>query len=293
MLVNFKEMLEDAEKHNYAVASINTSNLMALRAIIAAAEDLNCPVILNHAQGEEPLISLEAIAPLMIMYAEQAKVPVSVHVDHGLDFSFCMRAIRAGFTSIMYDCSSEPLEKNIAEVNKLIEIARPLGISVEAELGNMPNNMPLCVPGQEKSDLSDLSVYFTKVEEAEKFVQCTDVDALTISFGTIHGVYDRKSNLDIQRVKEIKEAIKGSHTLLVMHGASGTEPEQIVQAISAGIRKINYFTDMDTCTTPKLMEYINSKKDGKVNFSKLADIAREAMYERCKQTLELFLSVRN
>ena len=105
MLVNMRDMLKDAEQHNYAIGSLNTPNLETLRAVIGAAEELGCPIIINHAQGHEPVVHLETIAPLMKMYAENAKVPVAMHIDHGLDIDFCMKAVRAGFTSIMCDRS--------------------------------------------------------------------------------------------------------------------------------------------------------------------------------------------
>ena len=189
MLVNMKEMLQDAEKHNYAIGSLNTPNLETLRAVIGAAEELDCPIIINHAQGHEPVVHMETIAPLMKMYADNAKVPVAMHIDHGLDMNFCMKAVRAGFTSIMCDRSEYPLDQNIALTKQFVDLVAPLGITVEAELGAMPNNMPCEVPGQEQSDLSDLSVYFTKVEEAKQFAEGTGVDVLAVSIGTVHGMY--------------------------------------------------------------------------------------------------------
>jgi fructose-bisphosphate aldolase class II len=249
--------------------------------------------MINHAQGHEPVIKMEIIAPIMKEYAEKAAVPVCMHIDHGHDLAFCMRAVKAGFTSIMYDRSEDPLAVNIAKVKGFIELVKPLDITVEAELGAMPNNMPTCVPGQEKSDLSDLSQYFTKVDEAKRFCEETGVDALTISFGTIHGIYEGKSNLDIQRVKDIKAAIKNTETSLVMHGASGTETDQIVTAINAGIRKINYFTGIDTAVTPYFTDFIN-KADGKpVNFSVLVNIAMEVLHDKCREVMSVFLSGKN
>jgi fructose-bisphosphate aldolase class II len=283
-------MLKDAEKHNYAIGSFNTPNLTTLRAVISAAEELDCPVMINHAQGHEPVIKLEIIAPLMKEYAEKAKVPVCLHIDHGHDLAFCIRAVKAGFTSIMYDRSEDPVDVNIAKIKDFIDLVKPIDVTVEAELGAMPNNMPTCVPGQEKSDLSDLSQYFTKVDEAKRFCEETAVDALTISFGTVHGVYEKKSDLDIQRVKNIKAAIKNTGTALVMHGASGTEPGQVVSAIDAGIRKINYFTGMDTAVTPYFTDFINQANGKPVNFSVLINIAMEVLHDKCKETMQLFLS---
>lgn len=290
MLVNMKEMLVDAEKHNYAIGSLNTPNLESLRAVIGAAEELGCPIIINHAQGHENVVSLETIAPLMKMYAENAKVPVAMHIDHGLDIAFCMKAVRAGFTSIMCDRSEYPLDENIALTKAFVDLVKPLGITVEAELGAMPNNMPCEVPGQEQSDLSDLTKYFTKVEEAKTFAEKTGVDVLAVSIGTIHGLYTEKSNLDIQRITDIKAAISDTSTHLGMHGCSGTEREQVIAAINAGIRKINYFTAMDTGVTPAIQQMINDYEGRPLNYSLMVNVAMEELKKGAKEALEMFMS---
>ena len=292
MLVNMKEMLKDAERHNYAIGSLNTPNFETLRAVIGAAEELGCPIIINHAQGHEPVVTLETIAPLMKMYAENAKVPVAMHIDHGLDMDFCMRAVRAGFTSIMCDRSEYPLEKNIALTKQFVDLVRPLGITVEAELGAMPNNMPTEVPGQEASDLSDLTQYFTKVDEAKRFAQETGVDVLAISIGTVHGMYKEKSNLDINRIKAIRGAITDENVHLGMHGCSGTEPEQVVAAVDAGIRKINYFTAMDTGITPALKQMIDDYEGRPLNYSVMVNVAMEELKKGAKKALEMFMTCR-
>lgn len=290
MLVNMKEMLQDAEKHNYAIGSLNTPNLETLRAVIAAAEELGCPVIINHAQGHEPVVAMEVIAPLMKMYAEQARVPVAMHIDHGLDLNFCMKAVRAGFTSIMCDRSEYPLEENIALTRQFVELVSPLGITVEAELGAMPNNMPCEVLGQEQSDLSDLSVYFTKVDEAKQFAEETGVDVLAVSVGTVHGLYKAKSDLDIARIEAIRKELEGTGTYLGMHGCSGTEPDQVVAAVNAGIRKINYFTAMDTGVTPAIQKMIDDYAGWPLNYSLMVNTAMEELKKGAKKALELFMT---
>lgn len=236
------------------------------------------------------MVALETIAPLMKMYAENAKVPVAMHIDHGLDINFCMRAVRAGFTSIMCDRSEYPLEKNIALTKQFVDLVKPLGITVEAELGAMPNNMPTEVPGQEASDLSDLTKYFTRVDEAKKFAEETGVDVLAISIGTVHGMYKEKSNLDIDRIKAIREAITDENVHLGMHGCSGTEPDQVVSAINAGIKKINYFTAMDTGITPALKQMIDDYEGRPLNYSVMVNVAMEELKKGAKKALELFMT---
>jgi len=285
MLVSMHEMLQEAEKKNFAVASINTPNQISLRAVIQAAEDTGMPVTINHAQTEESVVPIEIAVPLMLEYAKKSSAAISVHVDHGYDFEHCMKAIRLGCTSIMYDCSRFPLEKNIAEVRRFVDIVKPLGIGVEAELGAMPNNMPSAVHGQETSDLSDLSKYFTDPEEAAIFCERAGCDVLTTSFGTVHGMYAGEPNLDIELVKKIKS--KAGNVSLGMHGGSGTPFDQIQAAISAGIKKINYFTAIDTAPAPYLMKTIQESKNP-VNFCNLANQAMEIIYERTVEILNVF-----
>ena len=235
---------------------------------------------------------MEDIAPLMKVFAEKAKVPVAMHLDHALDDAFARRAIRAGFTSIMYDRSTLSLEQNIALTKKFVEDVAPLGITVEGEIGAMPNNMPTCVPGQEASDLSDLSVYYTKPEEAKKFAEETNVDVMTVSIGTVHGMYMAgvKSDLQIDLIKDIRAAVTNENVHLGMHGCSGTEHDQVVAAVNAGIKKINYFTAMDTCVTEAIKEFIKEHEGRPMNYSVLASkIAYEELKKGAKKALSMFM----
>lgn len=289
MLVNLKDILKDCEQHGYAVGSFNTPTLETLRAVIYAAEELGTPVILNHAENEEEVIPIEVIAPLMVEYAKYARVPVAVHIDHGETFPYLMKAVRLGFTSIMYDCSSLPLERNISEVRRFVDLVHPLGISVEAEIGAMPNNMAGCANGKEKSDLRDLKSFFTDPREAAVFAQQTGVDALAVSFGTVHGRYEGEPHLDIERVRQIRRAVPAG-TSLVMHGGSGTGREQTQAAIEAGIRKINYFTAMDTAPAPVLLDAIQKAEGGPVHYGRLAKLAMEVMEDKVKEAMLVFLN---
>ena len=285
MLVSLQEMLADARKNNYCIASINTPNQISLRAVLAAAEKTNMPVTINHAQTEEGVVPIEVAVPLMLEYGRASKAAVSVHVDHGIDFNHCLKAVRLGCTSVLYDCSRFPLERNIAEVKRFVDIAHPLGIGVEAELGDMPNNMPSDIHGQETSDLSDLSVYFTDPDEAEEFCRPAGCDVLTISFGSVHGMYRDEPKLNIGLVREIDGRAHG--VSLGMHGGSGTPFDQMRQAISAGIRKINYFTAIDTAPAPALAKTVMESKNP-VNFSVLANQAMEIIYEKTVEVLTVF-----
>ena len=159
-----------------------------------------------------------------------------------------------------------------------------LGISIEAEVGRMPNNMPDDKVHGGRSDLSDLSVYYTDPQDAQIFCQETGVDVLTISFGTVHGLYDGEPNLDIELLRKIKEVTPG--TALGMHGGSGVPYDQIRPAISNGIRKINFFTAIDTAPAPHLAKMI-AEADGPLHFYKIADRAMEIIYEKTVEILRV------
>ena len=137
MLVTLKEILADAKERKYCVGAFNVPNLESVQAVIAAAEDLKVPVILQHAEVHENLITLDEIGPIMLDYAKKASVPVCVHLDHGASFDLCVKAIRMGFTSIMYDASAKSYEENFEETKEMVKIAHAAGVSVEAELGHM------------------------------------------------------------------------------------------------------------------------------------------------------------
>ncbi|SHI76364.1 class II fructose-bisphosphate aldolase [Propionispora hippei] len=242
MLTTMKDMLLPAKKHKYAVGAFNVPNLESIQAVISAAEELQAPVILQHAEVHEKYIPLAVIGPIMLDFAKRATVPVCVHLDHGSSFDLCMQAIRLGFTSIMYDASAKSYEENFNETREMVRIAHAVGVSVEAELGHIFTS---AIGGGEgrgavgAEDFASLDDCYTDPETAKKFAEGTSVDALAISFGTTHGVYLTKPRLDLNRITEIKEKID---IPLVMHGGSGLSDDDFKTAIHNGITKINYYT---------------------------------------------------
>lgn len=251
MLVNMQQILRDAEDGGYAIGCINTPNLETIRGVLAAAEEVNVPIIIDHAQvhDDEQGIKVEVVGPLMVEYAKAAKVPVCVHVDHGSDFSFILRCLRAGFSSVMYDLSALPYEQNVEKVKEFTEFAHKAGISVEAELGIMTLAM-----GEGWTHETIKSTY-TDPQQAADFAERTGVDALAVCFGTAHGIYAEPPILDIPRVKAIREAMPDV-TRVVMHGGSGVDEEQIREAISAGVSKLNYYSYLGQAATNNMVEML-------------------------------------
>ncbi|MDO4741673.1 MAG: class II fructose-bisphosphate aldolase [Eubacteriales bacterium] len=234
MLANLNELMRYAEEKQVAIGAFNGPTLESARAALEAAEQLNMPVILQHAPAHDPYISLELAGRIMLTLADQAAVPVCVHLDHGDSAETVMRAIRTGYTSVMYDASGKPFEQNLEETRSIVSLAHAVGVSVEAELGNMPHNF--------HNELTeyDPEAFYTVPEDAKKFADATGVDALAISFGTVHGVYKAKPRLNFDIIRQVRAITNGLP--LVMHGGSGLSDEDYRTAIACGIRKVNYYT---------------------------------------------------
>ncbi len=288
MLVNMKEILAIAEREQYAIPCINTPNVETIRAVIGAAEELNTPVIIDHAQVHDSLIPIERIGPEMMKYAKEASVPVCVHLDHGSDYEFVLRAIRVGFPSIMYDCSALPFEENVSRVKKFVQIAHAAGITVEAELGVMASTEEDSHGDAESRVLTneDIKKFFTDPEEARAFAEETGCDALAVCFGTMHGIYAEPPVLDIERVKAIRGAMP-KECRVVMHGASGVEFSQVQDAITAGCSKVNYYSYMAKATTKFVADRVAETK-GKIPYHELQEEAYRFMKEYAKDVLKAF-----
>ena len=234
MLVSMKEILADAVKNGYAVGGFNCASLESAMGAIRASEELGIPFILQHAPAHEEFIPLAVAGPIMLQLARAAKTPVAVHLDHGGSVEICLRALAMGFTSVMFDGSALSYEENMKTTAYIAKTAHALGATVEAELGSMPHNF--------KGELKEYTPedFYTKPAEAAEFVKTTGVDALAISFGTVHGVYKTTPKLSFSVIDEVRRST--GELPLVRHGGSGLSADDYHQAIAKGIRKINYYT---------------------------------------------------
>lgn len=240
MLVNMNDMLKKAKENKYAVGLFNSVNLELARGIIEAAEKTGSPVIFGTAEVFIPFCPLEELSYLLIPMAKAAKVPVAVHLDHGIKEETCKKALELGFSSIMYDCSTDPYEVNLQKVKAMAELAHSYGASIEAELGHVGDNEG---SAEGSSSLEDPTKFYTDPLQAKDFVEKTGVDALAIAVGTAHGAYKLPPKLDFERIKTIADIID---VPLVLHGGSGLSDLDFRKAIHAGISKINIFTDINT-----------------------------------------------
>ncbi|MFI3208844.1 MAG: tagatose-bisphosphate aldolase subunit GatY [Eubacteriales bacterium] len=232
-LVTTKQMLLDAQAGGYAVGAFNVENMEMVMAAVAAAEAQKSPIILQTTPSTVKYASLDYYYANAKVAAEKASVPVAIHLDHGSSFDLAMQAFRAGYTSIMIDGSHESFEDNIAVSKAVVDACGAAGISVEAELGKV---------GGKEDDLDggDDNAH-TDPEEARIFVEATGVDSLAIGIGTAHGVYKGEPNINVPRIREIKEVVS---VPLVLHGTTGVPDETVRECVESGICKVNYATGL-------------------------------------------------
>ena len=235
MLVNMKEMLNKAKNGHYGVSFFNAVNMEMARSIIETAEELKAPVIVGTAEVLLPAMNLDDVAKYLIPMAKEASIPIAVHYDHGLTFEKCMEALRLGFTSIMYDCSTLGYEDNLEKVAEMVRICHGMNVTVEGELGHVGDNA-----GSGK--LENPSDYYTDPDMAVDFVNRTEIDALAVAVGNAHGDYTFPPKLDFDRIDIISQK---TGIPLVLHGGSGLSDTDFETAVKLGISKINIFTDID------------------------------------------------
>lgn len=229
MLVNFQTILKDADEKGYAVPAFNVYNMETVMGVIAAAEEQRSPVIIQFYSRLATTGFVDYLAPIILKAAEKASVPVCMHLDHGAGYEAAAIALKNGATGIMVDFSKLDMEENIANTKKSVDILSAMNIGVEGEIGHIG------------SAADGVPTDYTTVEEAKKYVEGTGVSALAVAVGTAHGKYKQAPVLQIERIKEIKESVG---IPLVLHGGSGVPDDQIKLAIQAGIRKINFGTDL-------------------------------------------------
>lgn len=284
MIVSAKQMLEKARKEGYAVAHINTNNLEWTKAILTTCEELKSPIIVGVSEGAAKYMGgFKVIANLVKTMHDSLgiTVPVAIHLDHGT-YEGCLKAIDAGFTSIMFDGSSLPFEENLEKTKELVAKAHALGISIEAEVGGI---------GGEEDGVSSEGELADPEQAA--IIAKLGIDFLAAGIGNIHGIYPKDwKGLNFERLQEIADKTQGIP--MVLHGGTGIPVKQIRKAISLGIAKINVNTELQLAFAKATRRYIEEKKDQeKKGFDprKLLNPGYLACKETVKDKLELFGSV--
>jgi len=271
MLVSMKDLLQKARQDGYAVGAFNLNNLEFTQAILQAAQQERAPVICGVSEGAAKYMGGYSVVTAMVMALMKEykiTVPVAVHLDHGSSFEACIKAIHAGFTSVMIDGSHHPLAENIALTKRVVEVAHALGVSVEAELGR--------IAGQE-DDLSvtEAEQSYAIPDECETLVKATGIDCLAPALGSVHGPYKGKPQLGFQRMEVIG---KITGIPLVLHGGTGIPLEDIQRAISLGTAKINVNTENQLAAARAVREALIAKPE-MYDPRKYLGPAREAIKE--------------
>ena len=270
--VTSEKMLLDAQKGGYAVGAFNVENMEMVMAVIAAAEELRAPLMLQTTPSTVKYAGLDIYLANVRTAAKRASVPVCMHLDHGDSFDLAMQALRIGYSSIMIDGSHSVFEENIAVTKAVADACRPSGIPVEAELGKV---------GGKEDDLDGGSGGYTDPMEAKEFAERTGIGSLAVAIGTAHGVYKGEPKLDLDRLAEIRKVVS---IPLVLHGASGLSEEAVKESIKRGICKVNFATELRIAYTDGVKEFLaanpdafDPKKYGKVAMEHVKEIVKLRM----------------
>ena len=273
-LVPMKKLLENAEQKGIAVGAFSVGNMEMVMGAVWAAEELNTPIILQIAECRLKNSPLELMGPMMLSAAKNAKVEIAVHLDHGLRIETVQKALEMGFTSVMFDGSTLPLEENIKAVKQVREMADKYGATVEAELG---------VVGGNEGDGAAHEILCTNPDDAKLFCDETGVDALAVAIGNAHGNYPVLPNLRFQVLDDINKMVD---TPLVLHGGTGITDEMFQQAIMLGVRKVNIATASFDNLAKYALDYC--KPIEKANYFELSRQEAIGVYENVKRHIKVF-----
>ncbi len=251
VLVPSLPILRNASQAGHAVAALNFYNAETLLAHVHAANAAGTSIILQTTESTINYLGLELILGMAEAAAKLMKRPTALHLDHGGSFELAKRCIDAGYTSVMFDGSKLCFDENCSRTRQIVELAHSRGVSVEAELGHVTHN--------DESRSQHISDFYTSAEEAAQFVSKTGVDSLAVAIGTAHGFYRGPVHLDIDRLDQIRTAV--GETQLVLHGGSGVPEELLTQAITHGISKINFGTELKNAFTQAVKSSLLSSDD--------------------------------
>lgn len=272
MYVSSKEMILEARRGGYAVPAFNAENLEMVQAIIEAAEEARSPVMIQTTPSTVKYITLRQAVAMVKADADAATVPVSLHLDHCESYEAVAAAIDAGYSSVMIDASKLPYEENIAVTQKVVAKAKPLGITVESELGTVGG----------KEDGHSAEIAYTDPDEALDFFTRTGIDIFAIAIGTAHGFYKGEPKLNFELLAKIKDMIDCP---LVLHGGSGIPDEMIKRTIELGINKVNYATELRAAATKAVREALVDESI--IDPKKYMGKARDAVRELCLHKIDV------
>lgn len=277
MLVNFKEMLMNAKKGKYAVPHLNINDLEWTKYILEKCNELQVPVILGVSEGAAKYMGgYNAVVGMVkgLMKDLNITIPVCLHVDHGSTKEACIKAIDAGFTSVMIDASRHELEENIRITKEVVDYAHERGVSVEAEVGHI---------GGTEDNITSSATNAT-LEDCLTLYENTGIDSLAPALGSVHGFYKGEPNLDFETMKIINENLP---IPLVLHGGTGIPDDKIKKAISCGISKININTELQSVWSKAVRKFLEENKEV-YDPRKIIGSGETAMKNRIEEIVTLF-----
>lgn len=282
MLVTLKEILSEAVEKKYAVPALNGHDFYTAQGCFLACEEANRPIILMYSGDFTfPYTFRQDVHLRMLLeMGRSSKVPVCVMVDHAGSYDLCLRAIHYGCGGVMIDASTLPFDDNVALVRKVVEAAHACDVSVEAEIGHVGGYEGTPDEGYAKPQ------FFTKPEEAEKFAELTNVDALAVAFGSNHGPYKGTPHLDIPRLQEIRNRV-GSLPL-VLHGGSGLPDKEFTAAVENGINKVNYISGMMINCANAMRKLSDENRGTSITSRQMLEVGIESIMNETKHILNVF-----
>jgi len=237
-LVPSRQLLDAAAREGRAVAALNFYNAETLLAHVRAANEHGASIILQTTESTIKYLGIGMVVAMARAASEEIERPVALHLDHGASYGLAERCAGAGYTSVMIDGSKLPFDENVELTRRVVEVAHAAGVSVEGELGHVAHN----------AEGGDITRFYTRPEDASRFVEATGVDALAVAVGTAHGFYKGEVRLDFERLEQIRDAV-GERARLVLHGGSGVPDELLRRAVASGIAKINFGTELKNAFT--------------------------------------------
>lgn len=268
MLVSSREIMKDAQKNHYAIGAFNVENMEMAQAVVAAAQAMRSPVIIQTTPGTLKYATPATYRDIVYSLANKVDVPVAMHLDHGDSYDLAAKCLIAGYTSVMIDGSRLAFEENIELAKRVAALAALNNVPVEAELGKV---------GGKEDDMKDAGDSYTEPDKAKEFVDRTGIDSLAVAIGTAHGVYKTKPVLDVERLKEIRKVVE---IPLVLHGASGLTEEQVKSCVAEGICKVNFATELRIAFTNGVKQGLEADPIDPKAYGKIGRANVQALVEK-------------
>ena len=281
-----RDVLKQAEENRVAIGHFNVADLVLLKAVFAAAQELKVPVIIGVSEGEREFIGVRQIAVLVRSLREEFDFPIFLNADHTHSLGKAIDAAKAGFDSIVFDLSALPFDENVRQTKEGVETLKKIksAILIEGEIGDIGTGSEI----HEKA--LDVSKGLTTADEAKRFVEATGVDILAPAVGNMHGMLksmvkgETRKHLDIDRIAQIKGATR---IPLTLHGGSGTDDEDLRKAIAAGINIVHINTELRVAWRRGLEEELASNPNEVVPY-KILPFAVRSVKHVALSRLKLF-----